>query len=178
MEVLTAQNNICMDLKESCPCTITASPACAVLLARYSCTLCIQTAHAWTQGWGGLEEASDGGFLEWVGRSQLYSGDVLAPEALQDLTGWMAEAGPGDKRRMMALLRDLHATISPTGCAPALPGCGQKLHAWHQGCPCFVWGFILMSLTPCTCRWHCRPGCFFLSCRRQELVAATPFVCH
>lgn len=68
-----------------------------------------------------MEEASDGAFLEWVGRSQLYSGDVLAPEALQDLTGWMAEAGPGDKRQMMALLRDLHATISPTGYGPALP---------------------------------------------------------
>ena len=80
-------------------------------------------AAAWTQGWGNLEEASDGAFLEWVGRSQLYSGDVLAPEALEDLTGWMAEAGPGDKRGMMALLRDLHATISPTGYASVLPCC-------------------------------------------------------
>ena len=55
-----------------------------------------------------------------MGRSQLYSGDVLAPEALEDLTGWMAQAAPGDKRQMMALLRELHATISPTGSAPWL----------------------------------------------------------
>lgn len=71
-----------------------------------------------SQGWGNLQGASDGSFLEWVGRSQLYSGDVLAPEALQDLTLWMEGAAPGDKRHMMALLRDLHATISPTGSAP------------------------------------------------------------
>ena len=100
--------------------TQTASPACAVLFAQQSCNLLCQAASARTQGWGKLEEASDGAFLEWVGRSQLYSGDVLAPEALQDLTGWMAEAAPGDKRCMMALLRDLHATISPTGYTSAL----------------------------------------------------------
>lgn len=92
-----------------------------------------ETATAWAQGWGNLEEASDGAFLEWVGRSQLYSGDVLAPEALQDLTGWMAEAAPGDKRQMMALLRDLHATISPTGYAPALSCWCRNPHALLAG---------------------------------------------
>lgn len=81
------------------------------------CCIKITTAAAWTQGWGDLEGASDGSFLEWVGRSQLYSGDVLAPQALEDLTGWMAQAAPGDRRSMMALLRELHATISPTGYA-------------------------------------------------------------
>ena len=68
-----------------------------------------------TQGWGDLESASDSAFLEWVGRSQLYSGDVIAPEALQDLTHWMQYAAPADKRQMLALLRDLHAAASPTG---------------------------------------------------------------
>lgn len=57
----------------------------------------------------------DGQFLEWVGRSQLYSEDLLAPEAVQDLAQWMESAAPGDKRDMMALLRNLHATVSPTG---------------------------------------------------------------
>ena len=116
----------------------TARPACdvtEVLVAQRSCNFLYQSAAAWTQGWGNLEEASDGAFLEWVGRSQLYSGDVLAPEALQDLTGWMAEAAPGDKRRMMALLRDLHATISPTGYAPALPCCCPKRNAQIPECP-------------------------------------------
>lgn len=83
-------------------------------------SLLSNTAAFWHQGWGDMEGASDGSFLEWVGRSQLYSGDVLAPEALDDVTGWMAQAAPGDKRQMMALLRELHATISPTGSGPAL----------------------------------------------------------
>ncbi|KAL3149048.1 hypothetical protein ABBQ32_001893 [Trebouxia sp. C0010 RCD-2024] len=77
-------------------------------------------------GWGDMEGASDGSFLEWVGRSQLYSGDVLAPEALDDVTGWMAQAAPGDKRQMMALLRELHATISPTG--PRMKSVSHSTH--------------------------------------------------
>ena len=63
----------------------------------------------------------DGPFLEWVGRSQLYSGDLLAPEAAQELANWMDTAPAGDKREMMALFRDLHANISPTGYACCYP---------------------------------------------------------
>ena len=73
------------------------------------------------QGWGEFDEAGEGDFLEWVGRSQLYSADLLAPEAAQDLAHWMASATQGDQRHMMTLLRELHASVSPTGYANLLP---------------------------------------------------------
>ena len=76
-----------------------------------NCTLSLRSA----QGWGNMEGVWDGAFLEWVVRSQLYSGDLLAPQAVQDLQRWMESAAPGNKRDMMALLRDLHATVNPTG---------------------------------------------------------------
>ena len=98
-------------------CCIAGRTACGDVLAWPFCSFAAPNTVSCTQGWGNLEEVSDGCFLEWARRSQLYSGDVLAPQALQDLTAWMAEAAPGDKRQMMALLRDLHATISPTGSA-------------------------------------------------------------
>ncbi|KAL0054699.1 hypothetical protein WJX82_001194 [Trebouxia sp. C0006] len=66
-------------------------------------------------GWGSMDGVWDGSFLEWVGRSQLYSADLLSPDAAKDLEQWMQCAAPADKRHMMALLRDLHATVTPTG---------------------------------------------------------------
>ncbi|KAL0035239.1 hypothetical protein WJX79_007963 [Trebouxia sp. C0005] len=66
-------------------------------------------------GWGRMDGVWDGPFLEWVGRSQLYSADLLSPDAAKDLEQWMQCAAPADKRHMMALLRDLHATVAPTG---------------------------------------------------------------
>lgn len=71
--------------------------------------------HSFMQGWGSMDGVWDGPFLEWVGRSQLYSADLLAPDAAKDLEQWMQCAAPADKRQMMALLRDLHATVTPTG---------------------------------------------------------------
>ncbi|DBA97561.1 TPA: hypothetical protein ACH3X1_015253 [Trebouxia sp. C0004] len=66
-------------------------------------------------GWGSMDGVWDGPFLKWVGRSQLYSADLLSPAAAKDLEQWMQCAAPADKRHMMALLRDLHATVTPTG---------------------------------------------------------------
>ena len=71
------------------------------------------------QGWDTLEGLGDQAFLKWVARSQLYSGDLLEPAALQDLTLWMEAAPASERRDMMALLRDLHASVNPTGSAPA-----------------------------------------------------------
>ncbi len=71
--------------------------------------------HCCMQGWGSMDGVWDGSFLEWVGRSQLYSADLLSPDAAKDLEQWMQCAAPADKRHMMALLRDLHATVTPTG---------------------------------------------------------------
>ena len=78
--------------------------------------LCREThMHSCMQGWGSMDGVWDGSFLEWVGRSQLYSADLLSPDATKDLEQWMQCAAPADKRHMMALLRDLHATVTPTG---------------------------------------------------------------
>ena len=76
-----------------------------------------------TQGWDALEGLGDQAFLKWVARSQLYSGDLMEPAALQDLTLWMEAAPASERREMMALLRNLHASVNPTGSAPALLLC-------------------------------------------------------
>ncbi len=101
--------------------------------------------HSCMQGWGSMDGVWDGSFLEWVGRSQLYSADLLSPDAAKDLEQWMQCAAPADKRHMMALLRDLHATVTPTGYrAPAhLHFCiGQG----HTGC------LICMLLSVSLCK--------------------------
>ena len=72
------------------------------------------------QGWDTIAGLSDQAFLQWVARSQLYSNDLLQPAALQDLSRWMEAAPAAERRDMMALLRDLHASVNPTGSAAAL----------------------------------------------------------
>lgn len=67
------------------------------------------------QGWDTLEGLGDQAFLKWAACSQLYSTDLLEPDALKGLTLWMESAPAAEKRDMMALLRDLHASVNPTG---------------------------------------------------------------
>ncbi len=118
------------------------------------------------QGWGSMDGVWDGSFLEWVGRSQLYSADLLSPDAAKDLEQWMQYAAPADKRHMMALLRDLHATVTPTGYdCPALfctlvlatlgdasgcagPICVCDLHASFSPTRCYGPAFCLYRLLP------------------------------
>lgn len=67
------------------------------------------------QGWDTLEGLGDQAFLKWMARSQLYSADLLESDALEDLTAWMEAAPVAEKREVMALLRELHASVNPTG---------------------------------------------------------------
>ncbi|KAK9820464.1 hypothetical protein WJX72_010646 [[Myrmecia] bisecta] len=56
---------------------------------------------------------SDTEFLKWAQRGQLYYGDLLVPEAAHHIDQWMEGAPAAEKRDMLALLRNLHATVKP-----------------------------------------------------------------
>lgn len=88
--------------------------------AQWHCTCRSTKTACHIQGWDTIAGLSDQAFLQWVARSQLYSNDLLQPAALQDLSRWMEAAPAAERRDMIALLRDLHASVNPTGSAAAL----------------------------------------------------------